>query len=213
MVCTAQCMKSPVPAARKLGGEQEAHRVALTGSDPPQGRSEWTMQLLADRLVTLGIIETISDETVRRTLKRGRQALATQTMVHPDGECGVRRLHGECVDRRIGDGETLAREVAAWQVLRNAAHVTVDWRFGVPEARVTFRTPLSHHISCGGGLGGIPARRYGRRGRHVIVQPGQCGGASEAENHCQDVVRDAATQMGKVELRGRGSVGVPGRRR
>lgn len=57
--------------ARKLNGAQEAHLVALACSDPPQGRGEWTMQLLADRLVTLGVVETISDETVRRTLKRG----------------------------------------------------------------------------------------------------------------------------------------------
>ena len=57
--------------ARALSGAQEAHLVALACSDPPQGRGEWTMQLLADRLVTLGIVETISDETVRRTLKKG----------------------------------------------------------------------------------------------------------------------------------------------
>ncbi len=56
---------------RRLSGTQEAHLVALACSDPPQGRGEWTMQLLADRLVTLGIVETISDETVRRTLKKG----------------------------------------------------------------------------------------------------------------------------------------------
>jgi len=56
---------------RTLNGAQEAHLVALACSDPPQGRGEWTMQLLADRLVTLGVVETISDETVRRTLKRG----------------------------------------------------------------------------------------------------------------------------------------------
>ena len=57
--------------ARKLRGEQEAHLVALACSNPPQGRGEWTMQLLANRLVTLGVVEAISDETVRRTLKRG----------------------------------------------------------------------------------------------------------------------------------------------
>ena len=57
--------------ARKLDSEQEAHLVALACTIPPDGRKEWTMQLLADRLVTLGIVETISDETVRRTLKRG----------------------------------------------------------------------------------------------------------------------------------------------
>jgi transposase len=57
--------------ARRLDGAQEAHLVALACSTPPDGRQEWTMQLLADRLVTLGIVEAISDETVRRTLKRG----------------------------------------------------------------------------------------------------------------------------------------------
>lgn len=40
-VCTARCMRSLVPAARRLRGEQEAHLVALAGSDPPQDRGEW----------------------------------------------------------------------------------------------------------------------------------------------------------------------------
>jgi transposase len=55
----------------KLDGKQEAFLLALTCSVPPAGRKCWTMQLLADRLVTLGVIEGISDETVRRTLKKG----------------------------------------------------------------------------------------------------------------------------------------------
>jgi transposase len=46
-------------------------------------------------------------------------------------------LTRQCVDRRIGDSETLAREVAAWQAPRNAARVKVEWRFGVSEARTT----------------------------------------------------------------------------
>jgi len=45
--------------------------VALTCSDPPEGKKHWTMQLLADKLVELEIVEEISDETVRRTLKKG----------------------------------------------------------------------------------------------------------------------------------------------
>ena len=56
---------------RRLTGEQEAYVVALACSTPPEGRKEWTMQLLADKVVTLGMVETISDETIRRTLKRG----------------------------------------------------------------------------------------------------------------------------------------------
>jgi transposase len=55
---------------RKLGGKQEAFLIALACSAPPEGRACWTMQLLADRLVELQVVEAISDETVRRTLKK-----------------------------------------------------------------------------------------------------------------------------------------------
>ena len=56
---------------RKLDGKQEAFLVALACSDAPGERESWTMQLLADRLVELNVIdEPISDETVRRTLKK-----------------------------------------------------------------------------------------------------------------------------------------------
>lgn len=54
----------------KLDGKQEALLVALTCSEPPDDRPHWTMQLLADRLVAIGVVETISDETVRRVLKK-----------------------------------------------------------------------------------------------------------------------------------------------
>jgi transposase len=55
---------------RILKGRQEAFLVALACTDPPTGRKRWTMELLADRLVELRIVDTISDETVRRTLKK-----------------------------------------------------------------------------------------------------------------------------------------------
>jgi putative transposase len=56
-------------AVAKLDGKQEALLVALACS-MPNDRESWTMQLLADKLVELGVVETISDETVRRTLKK-----------------------------------------------------------------------------------------------------------------------------------------------
>lgn len=56
---------------KKLDGKQEAFLVALACSEAPGERENWTMQLLADRLVELGVVEKpISDETVRRTLKK-----------------------------------------------------------------------------------------------------------------------------------------------
>ena len=54
----------------KLNLEAEAMLIATACSHPPQGRNNWTMQLLADQLVTLDLVENISDETVRLTLKK-----------------------------------------------------------------------------------------------------------------------------------------------
>jgi len=54
----------------KLVGKSKAHLIALACSEPPEGRACWTMQLLADRCITLELTDSISDETVRRTLKK-----------------------------------------------------------------------------------------------------------------------------------------------
>lgn len=53
-----------------LDAKQESLLIALACSDAPEGRDEWPMQLLADKLVELKVVERISDETVRRTLKK-----------------------------------------------------------------------------------------------------------------------------------------------
>ena len=67
----AALRERPRPGAqRKLDGKQEAFLIALACSTPPEGRTAWTMQLLADTLVELRVIDVISDETVRRTLKK-----------------------------------------------------------------------------------------------------------------------------------------------
>ena len=55
---------------RVLDGQAEAHLVRLACSTPPDGRDSWTMQLLADKLVELAVVERVSDETVRTTLKK-----------------------------------------------------------------------------------------------------------------------------------------------
>ena len=61
---------SPQRRPRKLDGAQEARLVTLACSAPPAGRARWTLQLLADQLVVLQVVDTISDETVRVTLKK-----------------------------------------------------------------------------------------------------------------------------------------------
>ena len=58
------------PRLRKLDGRAEAHLVALSCSAPPDGRDRWTLALLTERFVALGVSPPVSDETVRRTLKQ-----------------------------------------------------------------------------------------------------------------------------------------------
>ena len=58
------------PRAKLLDGEQEAKVIALRLGTPPPGFSNWSLRLLAERVVALEIVESISYETVRRTLKK-----------------------------------------------------------------------------------------------------------------------------------------------
>ena len=58
------------PKSRKIDGTQEAHLIALCCSTPPQGRSRWTLKLLANKLVELQVVEDISSTTVGRVLKK-----------------------------------------------------------------------------------------------------------------------------------------------
>ncbi len=71
----AALYESPRPGSEpKLDGRAEAFLVALACSEAPTGREHWSMQMLADRLVQVGLVESISDETVRRTLKKTRSS-------------------------------------------------------------------------------------------------------------------------------------------
>ena len=56
--------------ARKLDGEKEAKLVAVACSPPPEGRRRWTLRLIADRMVELDIVDSISHETVRQAMKK-----------------------------------------------------------------------------------------------------------------------------------------------
>lgn len=55
---------------RFLDGVAEAHLVALTCSEPPEGRERWTLRLLAERMVQLEYVTAVSHETVRQVLKK-----------------------------------------------------------------------------------------------------------------------------------------------
>jgi len=68
---TALCGKpSSRTYARKLDGAGETRLIALACGEPPEGRARWTLHLLGDKLVELKIVDSISHETVRQTLKK-----------------------------------------------------------------------------------------------------------------------------------------------
>lgn len=67
---------------RTLDGEGEAKLVSLACSDSPEGRARWTVQLLADKLVELDVVESISTECVRQVLKKHHQTVAKTDVVY-----------------------------------------------------------------------------------------------------------------------------------
>lgn len=64
---------------RTLDGTAEAKRIALARSDPPADRAVWAMQLLADKLVELKVVDAVSDETVRRAMKETRSSRGSRS--------------------------------------------------------------------------------------------------------------------------------------
>lgn len=65
---------------RKADGDFEAHLVALSCSEPPEGYAQWSLRLLADKVVELGYIERVSYETVRRVLKKTKSSLGKKSV-------------------------------------------------------------------------------------------------------------------------------------
>ena len=105
---------------RKLDGKQEAHLVAVACSSPPEGHVNWTLHLLADKVVEMEFAGSISLETVRQILKKTNssprsatgQAVEEKGMVHPQAERGVRRPDGGRTGPRIQYGAgSLSRRV------------------------------------------------------------------------------------------------------
>lgn len=66
--------RGPRQPARKFDGATEAHLVALRCSAPPDDRSGWTLQLLADQMVALDYVESMSAESARRLLAKTRSS-------------------------------------------------------------------------------------------------------------------------------------------
>ena len=130
--------KPPARAyARKLDGAAEARLAALACTKPPDGRKRWTLALLADRLVALGVAGSLSYEAVRQALKKRAKAVAAGDVVHPArGGLRVRGGHG-------------GRAGGVRPALRRAAPATLPGRGGQAAHR---RGPPA--AACGAAGGG-----------------------------------------------------------
>lgn len=81
--------------AKVLDGEQEAKVIAMRLGPPPKGFANWTLRLLAEQAVVLEIVESVSHETVRRTLKKRHDETEDRVLGHPaQGGRRVRGGHG-----------------------------------------------------------------------------------------------------------------------
>lgn len=85
-------------APPKFTGEVETKLTMLACSDPPAGAARWTLRLLANKMVELGYVDSISHVTVRELLKKRAQALASKVLVHRQAFGKLRSQDG----RRLG---------------------------------------------------------------------------------------------------------------
>jgi len=81
---------------RKLDGRAEATLIATACSQVPEGHEHWTLRLLAGKMVELEVVDSISYETIRRTLKKRDKKMAEGNVVHSRSQCGICGLHGRC---------------------------------------------------------------------------------------------------------------------
>ncbi|WP_423816176.1 helix-turn-helix domain-containing protein [Salinibacter ruber] len=82
---------------RKLDGEKEAELIRLACSEAPEGRSEWSLRLLSDKMVEMGVVDSLSHEIVRRTPKKPAETTSERAVGHPPGaKCAIRSEDGGC---------------------------------------------------------------------------------------------------------------------
>jgi transposase len=87
--------QDPPPRKPILDGEKQARLMAMACSQPPQGHARWTLQLLADEMVRLDVVDSISYETVRRALKKRVETAPVQVLVYsPGAQRGIRGTDG-----------------------------------------------------------------------------------------------------------------------
>ncbi len=82
---------------RKVTGEVEAQLTVIACSAAPEGKTHWTMQMIADELIRLKVVDYITDTTVCEVMKKRNQAMARKRMVHPQSRRRVCSENGRCI--------------------------------------------------------------------------------------------------------------------
>ena len=88
--------RNQVNRYRKLDDQGEAHLIAFARSPAPEGQDHWTLRGRAGKTVELGLLESLSHETVRLRLKKTRSSRGKGTMAHSQGERRLRGSYGGC---------------------------------------------------------------------------------------------------------------------
>ena len=153
------------PDKIKIKGNVEQKLVQLACTDPPRGRCHWTMQLLADEMVVLGLVDSISRATkirlVQDNLNTHDGASPYETFRPEEARWILDKIefhytpkHGswlnmaeteidimgrQCLDRRLDNRSLMAEEVAAWENARNARKARIPWTFTLAVARQKLR--------------------------------------------------------------------------
>ena len=166
---------------RKLDDRVEAHLIALACSPAPEGHDHWTLRLLAGTAVELGLVESLSHETVRLRLKKRPQTLAAAAVVYSQRERQLRGSHGGCpglVRRTLQSrkaGGLLRRDLHSVAGRRPAAHPSGAGTAQAPGLRVPergHRQPVPH-LRAPPGL--APCGRY-PTAHHAGLRPTRCAG-------------------------------------
>ena len=79
---------------RKVTDDVEARICSIVCSEPPEGVSRWTMQVIADELIRLEVVNYITDITVCEVMKKRNQTVVCKGMVHSDSERRIRSKNG-----------------------------------------------------------------------------------------------------------------------
>ena len=81
---------------RKVTGEVEAQMCLIACSEPPEGATRWTMQMIADELIRLEVVDYITDSTVCEVMKKRDQAVESGRVVHSNSKCRICSKDGRC---------------------------------------------------------------------------------------------------------------------